>query len=220
MSEKRELPLFPLQTVLFPGMSLQLHIFEERYKLMIGRCIQSSQPFGVVLIRTGHEVGPGATIHEIGTTAHITQVDRLDGGRMDIESLGYKRFKISELRHDEPYLVGVVEDFPLQNVRSPETRLITTKLRPILQSYLDLFASIGNVEKMKDLPNDPETIAFLTAIMLKLTAKDKQELLATPDLVDLLRSEYRILHREAQLLKLFVEAGSRWRDDNKPFSDN
>jgi uncharacterized protein len=221
VSEQRELPLFPLQTVLFPGMSLPLHIFEERYKLMIGRCVERSQPFGVVMIRTGEEVGPGATIHSVGTTAHITQVERLPGGRMNIGTLGYKRFKIAELRFDEPYLVGMVEDYPLLNVQSPDARVITAKLTPILRSYLEIFASLGNVElNMEDLPEEPETLAFLTAIILRTPMKDKQELLAQPDLVNLLRSEYRILHREAQIMKLLVEAGTRWRDDNRPFSDN
>jgi hypothetical protein len=220
VGEQRELPLFPLQTVLFPGMSLPLHIFEERYKLMITRCVERSEPFGVVLIRTGEEVGPGATIYEIGTTAHITQVERLPGGRMNIASLGYKRFKVIELHFDEPYLVGLVEDFPVLNAQPMGAKAITAKLRPVLQSYLDIFAELGNLEKMQDLPDDPETIAFLTAIMLRTPMRDKQELLAIPDLVDLLRSEYRILHREAQILKLLVQAGPRWRDDTKPFSDN
>ena len=64
VDNQRELPLFPLPTVLFPGMALPLHVFEERYKLMIGECIRDSRPFGVVLIKSGPEVGGDAVLAE------------------------------------------------------------------------------------------------------------------------------------------------------------
>src|SRR5258708_12127045 len=85
VDKQQELPLFPLSnTVLFPGMALPLHIFEERYKLMITECIRDSRPFAVVLIPSAHEVGPDATIHTVGTTAHISQVENLNDGRVNI----------------------------------------------------------------------------------------------------------------------------------------
>jgi Lon protease-like protein len=71
MTLPSELPIFPLNVVLFPGMPLPLHIFEERYKSMINRCIQAGHAFGVVLIREGQEVGPPARPHDVGTTAVI-----------------------------------------------------------------------------------------------------------------------------------------------------
>lgn len=221
MSEHREIALFPLNTVLFPGMPLPLHIFEERYKLMISRCVERQQPFGVVLIRTGEEIGPGATLYDIGTTAHITQVEELPGGRMNINTLGYKRFRIMEVRHDEPYLTGLVEDFPLENEQSSAAEQVASRMTPVLQTYLDIFASIGNVDlEMDQLPDDPTTLAFLTAIILRTPMQDKQELLAKSDLVELLRAEYRILHRESQIMKILVDTGARWRDDSSPFSAN
>src|SRR5205814_5524803 len=84
--------LFPLNTVLFPGMPLPLHIFEERYKLMIGRCLEEERPFGVVLIQSGPEVGGTAVPHRVGTTAHIAAVRRLDDGRMNLIAIGQERF--------------------------------------------------------------------------------------------------------------------------------
>ena len=90
-----DLPLFPLNTVLFPGMPLSLHIFEDRYKRMIGECIDSGNPFGVVLIKRGQEAnGPLAEPHEIGCTARIIEVEPLSEGRMNIVVLGQKRFRI------------------------------------------------------------------------------------------------------------------------------
>ncbi|MCS7071304.1 MAG: LON peptidase substrate-binding domain-containing protein, partial [Anaerolinea sp.] len=74
------LPLFPLNTVLFPGIPISLHIFEDRYKLMINRCLNSQMPFGIVLLQSGSEVqgaGPAPQPYSIGCTAHIVQVQRL-----------------------------------------------------------------------------------------------------------------------------------------------
>ena len=89
-----DLRLFPLNTVLFPNMRLPLHIFEERYKLMIRECIEEDAPFGVVLIQTGEEVGSTAAPHQVGTTARIIQVEYLDDGRMNIFTMGERRFRI------------------------------------------------------------------------------------------------------------------------------
>src|SRR5688572_13111983 len=86
-----ELPLFPLNTVLFPGMPLRLHIFEERYKLMIERCYSSGAPFGGTLIRKGGEVGGGADPFLIGCTALITEIEPLNDGRMNIVAVGHER---------------------------------------------------------------------------------------------------------------------------------
>jgi hypothetical protein len=67
-----EIPLFPLRSVLCPGVALPLHIFEERYRLMISRCIERGEPFGVILLRQGREVGPiRGEVAAVGTTAAI-----------------------------------------------------------------------------------------------------------------------------------------------------
>lgn len=101
-----ELPLFPLNLVLFPGMRLPLHIFEERYKAMIGDCIDRETPFGVVLIREGPEVGGPAEPFRIGTSARVTQVQRLEEGRMNLLALGERRFDLVEIVQEEPHMVG------------------------------------------------------------------------------------------------------------------
>jgi Lon protease-like protein len=105
-----ELPLFPLHSVLCPGVALPLHIFEERYRLMVSRCIERSEPFGVVLIREGHEVGPlTVRVAEVGTTALIREAGRYPDGRMDIMTVGGRRFRVHGVDGDrEPYLVGDV----------------------------------------------------------------------------------------------------------------
>src|SRR5438067_10321725 len=78
------LPLFPLNVVLFPRMPLPLRIFEDRYKEMIRRCLDNDQPFGVLLIRDGQEVGPPAIPEEVGTLARIRVVEQLDEGNLNL----------------------------------------------------------------------------------------------------------------------------------------
>ena len=105
-----DLPLFPLRSVLCPGVALPLHIFEDRYRLMIGRCLERGEPFGVVLVREGHEVGPlTGRIADVGTTAIIRRAGRYPDGRLDILTVGERRFHLDALdTRSQPYLVGRV----------------------------------------------------------------------------------------------------------------
>ncbi len=109
-SEPIRLPLFPLHAVLLPGVALPLHIFEQRYRLMVARCMQRGDPFGVVLIRAGGEVGgPVPQLAPVGTTARIRRASRYPDGRLDIVTLGGRRFRIDAVRAAEaPYLLGDV----------------------------------------------------------------------------------------------------------------
>jgi Lon protease-like protein len=114
-----QIPLFPLHTVLAPGIALPLHIFEERYRLLVRHCLDQSTPFGVVLIRDGSEVAPrdGATqelsIAGVGTFAEIREASRYADGRWDLLAVGTSRFVVREVRTDaEPYLVAEVQPYP------------------------------------------------------------------------------------------------------------
>jgi Lon protease-like protein len=100
------IPLFPLETVLFPYTALPLHIFEPRYREMIMHCLETDSPFGVVLIREGREVGdPEVQVHEVGTLARIGRLRRQPDGRLHLLAIGEERFQIVRvLRHEAPYL--------------------------------------------------------------------------------------------------------------------
>jgi uncharacterized protein len=106
-----ELPLFPLNTVLCPGIALPLHIFEERYRALVRHCIDSSSPFGIVLIREGREVGTGAiSFTGIGTVAEIRDAGRYEDGRYDLLVVGTRRFEIRRvLSGRRPYLMAEVD---------------------------------------------------------------------------------------------------------------
>ncbi len=106
-----ELPLFPLNTVLCPGIALPLHVFEDRYRLLVRQCIEAGSPFGIVLIREGREVGAGAiSFTGVGTIAEIRDAGRHDDGRYDLLVVGTRRFEIQRiLSGRRPYLVAEVD---------------------------------------------------------------------------------------------------------------
>jgi Lon protease-like protein len=103
-----KLPLFPLHAVLCPGIAIPLHIFEERYRELVRHCIESSTPFGIVLIRDGREVGGGSiSFSAVGTLAEIRQAGRYPDGRYDLLVVGTGRFAIDEVMvGEELYLIA------------------------------------------------------------------------------------------------------------------
>jgi hypothetical protein len=106
-----ELPLFPLNSVLCPGIALPLHIFEARYRAMVRHCLETTSPFGVVLIREGRETGAGViSFTGVGTIAEIRDAGSYDDGRYDLLVVGTRRFEIRQvLSGKHPYLVAEVE---------------------------------------------------------------------------------------------------------------
>ena len=111
-----QIPLFPLHTVLSPGLALPLHVFEDRYRLMVRRCLDESTPFGVVLIHEGSELAPRdggpqeLAIASVGTFAEIREASRYADGRWELLTVGAGRFVIETVKTGlEPYLVADVE---------------------------------------------------------------------------------------------------------------
>jgi uncharacterized protein len=220
MGSLRELPLFPLNTVLFPGMNQPLHIFEPRYRLMITECVETNRPFGAVLIKEGAEVGTTATPYEIGTSAYVTQIERAPDGRMNVQTVGYQRFKIHALQRHRPYLVGLVEDSPLTGEDNLENEPLAAKLGASLRIYLDLLKEASEHSVDLDTISDRSmALAYLTAIVLPLPNHEKQSLLVSESLTDLLRLESVLVRRETILLKHMIEHGQQ-EGDTELFSIN
>jgi Lon protease-like protein len=162
-----ELPLFPLNTVLFPGMPLHLHIFEDRYKKMVTYCRKTGNAFGVVLIQSGVEAnGPLAEPYQIGCTAHITHIQPLKQGRLNLAAIGLERFKVLTLKQHQPYLVGVVERFPLQMDDPAELNRGQEKLRPWLKRYIQMISQAQKAEyDFNQFPSEPISVAHLAAML-------------------------------------------------------
>jgi len=201
-----ELPLFPLNVVLFPGMVLPLHIFEPRYREMINRCIEDEIPFGVVLIKEGPEVGGSAKPHTIGTAARITKVERAADGTMNISVVGMQRFRIVELDHTHSYLSAKVAHFPLVNGGTKAATEMVHRVRPKIYEYVTLLGKASKTElKLDRLPEEPATLAFLVAIALQLENEQKQRLLAMPGVPEILDRERYLLSCEILLLRYMIE---------------
>lgn len=197
-----ELPLFPLNTVLLPGMVLPLRIFEDRYRLMIGRCLEDELPFGVVLIREGQEVGSRAVPYQVGTTAVIAAATRLTDGRMNIATVGGERFRLLEVRHDQPYLVGSTEPWPLADTGTEQAWKRTESVRTLFQEYRRLLLEAeGKRIEIEEIPAEPRALALLVAIALQLPMDQKQNLLEQPTVAQMLKAEQVAMNREHLLLK-------------------
>jgi Lon protease-like protein len=205
VSNWTDLPLFPLNTVLFPGMVLPLHVFEERYKAMISHCLEEEQPFGVVLIREGKEVGGEAVPYTVGTTAVIASVSHLQEGRMKIVAVGSERFRLESLCHDRPYLVGRANPWPLAGETSLRARRQVGAMRALLQQYLSLVAQAqGHKIEIGEVPSEPLALALAIAIALQLPTSQRQDLLRQPTVTHLLAMERNILRREQLLLDYMI----------------
>ena len=185
MQKLTGIPLFPLNTVLFPGMVLPLHIFEERYKLMVGRCIQDNLPFGIVLIRNGTEVGGGAEPFEVGTLARISDVQTVEDGRYRLNAVGTQRFRIAALHHDQPYLTGDVEiidmDPPSGATPSMAERQAAEHVTALFGEYFRLSLTLARQwQDTISLPDDPTALADFVAARLVAPAELKQRMLEAP----------------------------------------
>jgi Lon protease-like protein len=202
-----EMPLFPLKNVvLFPGMMLPLHIFELRYREMINRCIEEKIPFGVLLIEEGQEVGDTAKPHMVGTAARITRVERYEDGRMDIVALGTQRFRVVDFDHSKSYLSGSVRHFPVINGETVQASQLVQVVRPKIIEYVEMLAKASQTRlKLDRLPEDATTLAFLVAISLQISPKDKQSVLELTGIPEILSREVHLLSREILFTKHMID---------------
>lgn len=173
-----ELPLFPLNSVLFPGASLPLHIFEERYKRMISHCIESKSPFGVLLIRQGNEVGEAAEPFEVGTTARIARVQHLDKGRMNVVCVGGQRFRLLRRLREAPYAVGEVEPLDSCEADGEEISDMADTLAALFAEYYRLYLAVSNQWSREiGMPGGPNDLADFVASRMAVGLWTKQRLL-------------------------------------------
>ena len=212
------LRLFPLNTVLFPGQLLPLHIFEPRYRQMIGECIQHGQGFGVVLIRSGAEVGEAAEPHDVGTTAHIVQVESEADGRMNILCVGNARFRIAHLLHDKPYLSGQVELWPWEPYLEGSADI--ERIRRQLDRYLHVLAEMADSKLDLSLPTEPAALANIAASVLQVEASEKQRLLTTPSISAMLFDVADLLQRELRAWQIVQASRQLSPDETTSFSLN
>ncbi|WDZ84326.1 LON peptidase substrate-binding domain-containing protein [Micromonospora cathayae] len=211
------LPVFPLGTVLFPGLVLPLHIFEERYRALVRHLVGlpegAPREFGVVAIRRGSEVSPpapadgspvglaGVTLYEVGCTAELRQVTELADGGFDVVTVGRRRFRLTGVdERSAPYLTAEVEWLPEPDEPDEITGLLAARVIAVFRQYLGLIRPDPEAIA-EQLPEDPTVLSHLVAATAALTVADRQRLLAVDDTAGRLRAELRLLNREAALLR-------------------
>jgi Lon protease-like protein len=209
-----EIPLFPLSLVLFPGAPLYLHIFEERYKVMIDRCIKGNEPFGVVMIQAGFDAVEGQVLPgNVGCSALIMHVENLEQGRKNIIAVGQERFRILSIDWKRwPFLVGSVEPFPIANPNPEVVGELAEKLRLQIERFLRPLVLAEKAEfDFNRIPIEPVPLAYTAASLLQSSLEEKQELLALEQADDLLVRLHKLYRREIALLRdmlLVPEGGS------------
>lgn len=216
------LPIFPLNTVLFPGMPLKLHIFETRYKTMIRTCIEEQSPFGVVLLERGIQVGQrDVTPHSIGCTAMITQVENLSQGRMNIISIGQERFQIHSLDYESyPYLTADVSLYPLTDSSAYLTQPSLKVLSALVRNYLSILQDAGQIQlENPQIPRNPVVLAYLASAILPLETDQQQHMLSVPDIKTLLPQLLSAYRLELALVDRMKQAAALL-DNGYPFSWN
>jgi Lon protease-like protein len=203
-----EIPLFPLNTVLFPGTPINLHIFEPRYIQMIKDYQDSQIPFGVVLIKMGMEaLGPLAEPYSIGCMSRILQIQLLEGGKMNLVAVGGERFRLLGLdRQSKPYLVGQVQPYPLENIDPIESSRKLDHLRRQFDRFIEKLQQVSpNQLDLDDLPSDEVSFAYFSAAVLQISPRQKQELLTLSSLDRLVARLEHHYQREITLLDVILK---------------
>jgi Lon protease-like protein len=195
------LPLFPLGTVLFPGIPLQLQVFEPRYRELVTDLLAGPEPraFGVVAIREGHEVGADAvrSLYDVGCVAVVRRVEALPDGRFGLMTTGSRRFRIVELDESRSYLQARVELLD----ESPGDAELDQLAESVRQAYGDYRSAVGETDVSVELPTDPAVLSFLVAATAVSALPERQELLELPSTSSRLARERDLLNRELGLMR-------------------
>lgn len=175
-------PVFPLNTVLFPGVTTPLHVFEDRYRHLVLDLLELPDPvqrvFGIVAIREGYEVGEHGmqSVHRVGTLAQLTSVEPYDDGRFDIEVTGRERFRIGGLDAGGDYLRAEVE--LLGDRDEPGAREEATRALAAFHAYRARLSDLrGGPVLTGELPADPAYLSYALAATCLLTLPERQALL-------------------------------------------
>jgi len=192
--------MFPLGSVLFPHALLPLHVFEDRYRVLVERCLADDDPFGVVLIERGSEVGGGDVRFSVGTLARIVQAGRFDDGRYALVATGVQRCRIREWLADDPFPRAHVDVLPESS--DPDGAVLIPEVTLLLRRVMALHAQLGAAVPSEpiELAVDPVRASFEAAALAPIGPLDAQRLLELDDagerlarLVDLLADEASML---------------------------
>ena len=203
---RQTLPLFPLGTVLYPGLVLPLHIFEDRYKQLIRDLLDAEEPrqFGIIAIREGRETGVGgvSALHDVGCTATVRKITEADDGEFDIVTVGTDRFKLHSVDESKAYLSGEIELLGEPTGDAAAAELVAGAVQRGFRGYLNVLADRGSTTiNVPELPDEPILLSYLVAASMIIELNDRQGLLAQPDAVRRLTAERALLARETAIMR-------------------
>jgi uncharacterized protein len=207
MRVSEPLPIFPLNTVLFPGVTLPLHIFEERYRSLVSSLLQrpegDERVFGIVAIREGYEVGTRGvhSVQRLGCSARLTSVEPYDDGRFDIEVVGDRRFRVDALDTGGEFLVGEVAW--LDEPAGDEASEAAARALEVFETYRDVLAELSGREitTVVGVPVDPTVLSYELAAACLLTQQDRQALLEADDSAARLRLATEMMRTEMTAMR-------------------
>jgi Lon protease-like protein len=181
---REQLPIFPLNTVMFPGVSVPLHVFEDRYRALVHHLLtisdKSMRLFGIVAIREGYEVGQHGvqSVHRIGTLVQMTSVEPYEDGRFDIEVVGRKRLRLDGMDTSGTFLVGDVETLSERTPKGTDTAHEAARALNTFQEYRRRLSTMRGGDVLDgDMPRDPEYLSYSLSATCLLTLQERQELL-------------------------------------------
>jgi uncharacterized protein len=200
------LPLFPLGSVLYPGLLLPLHIFEDRYQQLVRDLLDGPEPrrFGVIAIREGSETGANSVsaLYEIGCTATVRRVSEREDGRFDLVTIGADRFRLTGLDYSRPYLQGEVDLLPEETGDEAATSQAVQSVQQAFRTYIGALTTRGVTQvSVPQLPSEPISLSYLVAASIIADLQDRQVLLAEPNALRRLTAERSLLSRETVMLR-------------------
>ena len=175
------LPMFPLGTVLLPGVFLPLHVFEPRYRALVHDCLAGTPEFGVALIERGQEVGGGDSRFDVGCVARIVEAGKFPDGRWALGTVGVRRIRVVEWLTDDPYPRAMVEEWPDPDPPADAEQRrdeAVAALRRVLAMAAELGESVAPA--IVEVDDDPTVASHQLAALAPIGPLDRLALLAAP----------------------------------------
>ena len=210
--EQFEVPLFPLNVVLFPGMALPLHIFESRYRDMTADCLADQAPFGVVLALPDAKHASDTVPARVGTLARIADYERLPDGRYNMLALGTSRFEVVQYKTGKTYMVGIVRPLRDHVEATSDLADLVEKARAVLDDYLRVMCTlVGSEDRELEVPREAQELSYLIGMCLMCEDREKQQLLETTSVTLRLRIGVSLLQVEVEQLVRQVDQSTSAR---------
>lgn len=197
--------MFPLNTVLFPGVSVPLHVFEDRYRAMVHHLLRESDPaqrvFGSVAIREGYEVGEHGRqeLHRVGCRLQLTEVQAHPNGSFDIVAVGRDRIRLERMDTSGPFPAGQVTELPDNPWAVPQKTV--TRAREAFARYAAAIRELRGDPDPGELPREPAYLAWVLAAAAPLTLPDRQSLLEARDPAVRLRMVTALFREELRSMR-------------------